>query len=91
MSLYLLKVKEHLVQDLHMARSGCSGLARGAPALLCPSSHRGCGSFPGWRFYLGHSVCQPPPGAILGEVISSLFKLIFLFSATRCGGGNHSV
>lgn len=34
---------------------------------------------------------QPPPGAILGEFISSLFKLVFLFSATRCGGENHSV
>lgn len=75
-----------------MAGSGCFGQAQLAPALLCLSGHRGCRSFPGWRFYLGHGVRQPPPAAILGEFISSLFKLIFLFFATRCGGGeNHSV
>lgn len=90
-SLYLLRAKEHLVQNLPVARSRCFGQAQGAPALFCLSSCRGCGSFPGWRFYLGHDVHQPPPGAILGDFISSLFKLIFLFSATHCGGENHIV
>lgn len=89
--MFLLRAKECLVQNLPMARSRCSGQAQGAPALLCLSSCRGCGSFPGWRFYLGHDVHQPPPGAILGDFISSLFKLIFLFSATHCGGENHTV
>lgn len=89
--LSLLRAKECLVQNLSVARSRCFGQAQGAPALFCLSSCRGCGSFPGWRFYLGHDVHQPPPGTILGDFISSLFKLIFLFSATHCGGENHTV
>lgn len=73
-----------------MASSECFGETQAAPALLCPYGHRDCGSSLGWRFYLGHGICQPPPAAILGEFISSLFKFLFLFSATNCGGENRS-
>lgn len=66
------------------------GTRSSRPAL--PIRPQGLRELPALEVYLGHGVCQPPPGAILGEFISSLFKLIFLFSAAHCGGGeNHSV